>query len=160
MKAATYPDHFSKPSGKTPEEIRLALEKLESETDAEYIVKHNGRHIWIEMGEKKQEVWSPLLHLEVDEKSNATYVKGQYVENPVLWVLLLIARTVTFTIFILSFAATLYKVYTHQIFGTEIMAMFAMASLWFGIYLLGKWNRRLSAKQAAELRDFSDRNLI
>lgn len=157
--AATYPDHFSKASAKTLEEIRRACEKLEAEGNRDYIVKHNGRHIWIEMGEKRQEVWSPLLHIEIGEQSNATYVKGQYVENPVLWVFLLIARTITFTVFFLSLAATLYKFFTHQAFDTEIMAMFAMASLWFGIYLLGKWNRRLSAKQAAELRAFSD-NLV
>lgn len=150
---ATYPNQFRQSSGKTSEEIRRACEKIESTGNKDYIVKHNGKHIWIEMGQKKQEVWSPLLHLEVDEKSDTTYVKGQYVENPMLWVALLSARIVIFTLFFLSAASLAFKWYSHQLFGTELMIMFAMASMWFGIYLLVKWNRRLSSKQAEELHE-------
>ncbi len=157
MKApATYPDHFKKPSGKTPEQIKRACEQLESEQNADYIVKHNGKHIWIEVSEQKQEVWSPLLHLEVGEQNETTFVKGQYVENPVLWATLLVARLVTFAIFFLSAASLAFNWYSGRDFGTELLLMFATASTWFGLYLLGKWNRKLSSKQAAELRDFMD----
>ncbi|RZJ73512.1 hypothetical protein [Flavobacterium sp.] len=157
MKApATYPDQFKKPSGKTPEQIRQACEQLELVGNSDYIVKHNGKHIWIEVAEQKQEVWSPLLHLEVNEQNDTTYVKGQYVENPVLWATLLVARLVTFAVFFLSAASLAFKWYSERDFDTEILLMAAMTTVWFGLYLISRWNRRLSSKQAAELRDFMD----
>lgn len=152
MKARTsYPDQFCKSTTKSADDIKRACQTLETTYNSEYIVKHNGNHIWLEMGEAQQEVWSPLLHLELRNNAGETVVKGQYVENPVLWVFLLVMRTVAFVAFVTSSIFLYFKISASEPAGKELLFMFGAISLWFGLALLAQWNRRVSYKQAARL---------
>ena len=148
----TYPEHFSKSTPKSAEDIKRACQTLESSRNPEYIVKHNGNHIWLEVGEEQQEVWSPLLHLELRSTEDKTVVKGQFVENPGLWVTLLILRMIVLTAFIASMVFLYFQISQGEPAGKGLLFMFASISMWFGLALLAQWNRRVSYKQAERLR--------
>ncbi|RYZ88132.1 MAG: hypothetical protein EOP06_11500, partial [Proteobacteria bacterium] len=60
-----YSDHFGKASMKSADEIRRTCEILESSKNTDYIIKHNGNHIWLELATARQDFWPPLLHLEL-----------------------------------------------------------------------------------------------
>ncbi|MBD3583356.1 hypothetical protein [Flavobacterium selenitireducens] len=157
MKARiSYPDHFHKSTMKSADEIKRTCRSFESHSNRDYIVKQNGNHIWLEVAEDQQQVWSPLLHLEVSDRSGQTVVKGQYVENPVLWVFLLVMRTVAFVSFVASVLFLYVKISASEPAGKELLFMFGAISLWFGLALLAQWNRRISYKQAARLHDLME----
>lgn len=157
MKAPiTYPDQFSTETTKSADDIRRICEQIERSGTRDYIVKHNGNHIWLEVGQTQQEVWSPLLHVELSAHGNHTVVKGQYVENPGLWVFLLVARSIALLLFGSSVFFLYQKIASSEPAGRELLFLFTSVSLWFGLALLAQWNRRISYKQAARLRDLID----
>lgn len=156
MTAALYPENFLKSSLRTPEEIRHVCEQLENTGHTDYVVKHNGNHIWLEVGEKKQEFWSPLLHLEMNSTREQTVVKGEYVENPVLWVVLLVFRCLLVIGFVGTGIAVYFKAAARNSVETELLLLLALAALWFGVHLVSLWNRRRATSQIAELNRLVD----
>ncbi|RZJ66383.1 MAG: hypothetical protein EOO50_09920 [Flavobacterium sp.] len=153
MKTATANfDHFGKASSKTPAEIRRACEILETSSNPNYIIKHNGNHIWLEMGQEKQEFWSPLLHLELRSNDDQTFIKGEYVKQPLLWVAHLLIRIVSVAIFTVSLVSIYLKSAMRESFKLELLMMFAMVTVWFAMFLVSQWNRKKASEQAEELR--------
>ena len=152
----SYPDQFCTSTPKSRDAIRRTCESLESDSNPDYNIRHNGNHIWIEMGETQQELWSPLLHLEISESVGRTVVKGQFVENPVLWVFLLVMRTVAFVSFLTSSLFLYFRIAATEPAGKELLFMFGAITLWFVLALLAQWNRRISYKQAARLHQLME----
>lgn len=151
-----YSDQFGKASTKTPAEIRRACEALENSRSSDYIVKHNGNHIWLEIGARKKQFWSPLLHLELRSKDDKTFIRGEYVESPFLWVAFLLTRIVTVAVFTVSLVSIYLKVAAGEAFKAELLTMFVTISIWFAIFLLAQWNRKKASPQVAELHNLME----
>lgn len=157
MKTTTnFSDPFGKASHKTPAEIRRTCELLETSPNPNYIIKHNGNHIWIEMGEEKQEFWSPLLHIELRSDDDKTFIKGEYVKQPVAWVAHLLVRIVSAVIFTVSLVSIFLKSQVGDNFKPELLIMFTMVTVWFALFLGREWNRKKASEQAYELRKLMD----
>jgi len=147
--------HFEKSSLRTTEEIKAACDKIQS-AKIDYDIRSNGNHIWVELGAKKQQYWSPMLHLRLERADDKTFIKGEFAENPVLWIVFLVTQLLSIAIFAISFIVAYYKYQSGWNFNPELFIMFAMVSVWFGIYLLSERYKRKGSRQIEELHDFVD----
>lgn len=146
-----YTENFAMASIKTTSQIRQTCERLESSYNPDFIIKHNGNHIWLEIAIEKRQFWSPLLHLEIENSGEQTFVKGQYIEHPILWVIFLAVRILSATVFFACTMAVYYNAFTGKTFGTELLLMFLMVNIWFALWLLSKWQRKKGEQQFAAL---------
>ena len=149
--------HFEKASTRSAEEIKAACGKLQSDKE-DYDIRLNGNHIWVEMGEKKQQYWSPMLHLRLENAADKTSVKikGEFAENPMLWTVFLVTQILSIAIFIIALIVAFYKYAAGWNFNPELFIMFAMVSVWFFMHLISERYKRKGARQVEELHDFVD----
>lgn len=154
--AKKYRARFVKSSQRTPGEIKAACEKLQLLAKTKYDIRSNGNHIWVEVGEKKQQYWSPMLHLQLNDSGNQTSIKGEFAENPNLWLIFLITQIASIGVFGIALIAAVLKYRSGSNFNPELFAMFAMVSVWFGLYLISERYKRKGAGQYQELNDFVD----
>ncbi|GEP49414.1 hypothetical protein FNO01nite_00860 [Flavobacterium noncentrifugens] len=153
-----FESRFEKASPKSSEEIKAACERIMSYDQQDYDIRSNGNHIWVEVGENKQQYWSPVLHLKIEksEAENHTFIKGQFAESPVLWLVFLAAKFISVGIFIVSLVIAYYKYASGWNFNTELFLMFGMVSVWFALFLISENYKRKGAGQIKKLYDFVD----
>ena len=155
MKASRKLDYFEKESPRTAAEIKAALEKArDNKTD--FDIRSNGSHIWIELGQTRQKYWSPMLHLRLEDSGKQTFIKGEFAENPMLWVVFLLSQIVSVGVFLVALAIAWFKSRSGTNFNTELFLMFAMVTVWFAVYLISERYKRKGATQIGELQDFVD----
>lgn len=150
-----FPVHFEKTSSRTAEEIKTVCDKIQA-TKSEYDIRSNGNHIWVELAEKRQQYWSPMLHLRIENNNNQTSIKGEFAENPKLWVIFLVTQIVSVTLFTIALVVAYFKYKSSLNFNPELLIMFGMVSVWFAVYLLSESYKRMAARQIEELHDFVD----
>jgi len=149
--------HFEKASPKTAEEIKAACERIKSYDQQDYDIRSNGNHIWVEVGENKQQYWSPVLHLEIEKsETNFTSIKGQFAESPLLWIVFLATKFISIAVFILALGIAYYKWSSGWNFNTELFVMFGMVSVWLAMFLISESYKRKGAGQIKKLHDFVD----
>ena len=152
-----FESQFQKSSTKSAEEIKAACERILSYDQQDYDIRTNGNHIWVEVGEKKQQYWSPVLHLKIEKtETDRTFIKGQFAESPLLWIIFLAVKFVSIGIFILSLGLAVYKWTEGWNFNTELFLMFGMVSTWFAMFLISENYKRKGAGQIKKLYDFVD----
>lgn len=152
-----FESQFQKASPKSAEEIKAACERIMSYDQQDYDIRSNGNHIWVEVGEKKQQYWSPVLHLKIEKsESNHTFIKGQFAESPLLWIIFLAVKFISIAIFIVSLAVAYYKWTANWNFNTELFLMFGMVTVWFAMFLISENYKRKGAGQIKKLYDFVD----
>lgn len=148
--------HFEKASPKTAEEIKESCDWVKTTAKTEFDIRSNGNHIWVELGEKKQQFWSPMLHLRIDDSNEKTSIKGEFAENPVLWIVFLVTKLVSISIFIIAMLVAYLKYRSNWNFNPELFIMFGMVSVWFAMYLISENYKRKGARQIEELHNFVD----
>lgn len=152
MADVKFPENFDTISLKTQAEIKRNCELFEAAHNPDYLMKHNGNHIWLEIAVEKQQFWSPLLHLQVENsRNNQTIVRGQFVQNPVLWAVFLSIRMLVAAVFTSCILSLYYNAFTGKAFGTELLLMSAAAAIWLALFLISKWNRKKAARQMEAL---------
>jgi hypothetical protein len=148
--------HFEKASARTPEEIKAVCSQLQSTAKTEYDIRSNGNHIWVELGKKKQQYWSPMLHLRLENFENQTNIKGEFAENPMLWIVFLITQLASIAVFLIALVIGYFKYRAGWNFNPELFIMFAMVTIWFALHLISERYKRKGKRQIAELHDFVD----
>jgi len=146
--------HFKKASPKSTDEIKAACERIRSYDQQDYDIRSNGDHIWVEVGEKKQQYWSPMLHLKLEKENDRTFINGEFAENPMLWVAFLVIKFISVGIFSLSVVVAYFKWEADWNFSTELLIMFAMVTVWFSMYLISENYKRKGARQIEKLQEF------
>lgn len=146
---------FEKATKKTAEEIKAEIQQA-NRNKPDYEIRSNGDHIWVEIEPHKKQYWSPMLHLRLVKAENETRIKGQFGENPALWLVFLGIKLSSIGIFILSGIIAYLKYSLGYNFNVQLFMMFGMVSVWFAMYLTSERYKRKGAKQIAELRDFVD----
>lgn len=146
---------FEKTSPKTAEEIKAVCNRLQA-NDADYDIRSNGNHIWVEVEPRKKQYWSPMLHLLLVKSENETRIQGKFAENPVLWAIFTMVKIASVFIFVLSGIIVWLKLNLGYNFNVQLFVMFGMISVWFGMYLIAERYKRKGAGQIAELYDFVD----
>ncbi len=147
--------HFEKSSNKTAEEIKAACQKI-SATPSDYDIRSNGNHIWIEVENRKKQYWSPMLHLRLDGTDKETRIRGEFAENPLLWLIFLGIRLSSVGIFALSGIIAWLKYNLGYNYNVQLFVMFGMVTVWFAMYLVSERYKRKGAAQMQELQQFVD----
>lgn len=147
---------FKKTSQKTAEEIKASCDWIKKTAATEFDIRSNGNHIWVESGEKKQQFWSPMLHLHLDDSLDKTHIKGEFAENPMLWLVFLLTRLLSTMIFVIALIVVYLKYRSGWSFNLELVIIFAMVSVWFVTYVISENYKRKGARQIEELHHFVD----
>jgi len=152
-----FDNQFQKASLKSAEEIKAACERIQSYDQQDYDIRSSGNHIWVEVGEKKQQYWSPVLHLKIEKtETDHTFIKGRFAESPLLWIIFLAAKFISIAVFILSLGVAYYKWKSGWNFNNELFIMFAMVTVWFAMFLISENYKRKGAGQIKKLYAFVD----
>lgn len=152
----TFHTHFEKSSARSAAEIKAAAEKIQS-TAADFDIRSNGNHIWVEFGEKKQQYYSPMLHLRLVDNENQTFIKGEFAENPLLWIAFVVAQVSSALAFLIAAVVVYFKYNAGWNFNLELFLMFAMISVWFAIHLLSEHFKKKGKLQIEKLQQFVER---
>lgn len=148
---------FEQSSPRSAEEIKATCEQLQSSSTTKYDIRSNGNHIWVELGEKKQQYWSPMLHLQLNDSGNRTSIRGEFAENPALWLVFLVTQLASIGIFSIALIVAFFKYRNGWNFNPELFIMFGMVSVWFALHLISERYKRKGARQIEELHDFVKR---
>jgi hypothetical protein len=147
--------HFEKATPRTKEEIKAAAEKVQS-TEEDFDIRSNGNHIWVELGEKKQQYWSPMLHLRLVDSEDKTCIKGEFAENPLLWLAFIVTQIASALVFLVALIVAYFKYDAGWNFNAELFLMFAMVTVWFAIHLVSENFRKKGKRQIEKLHQFVD----
>jgi hypothetical protein len=147
---------FEKSSPKTAEQIKAACDRMQSVNQADYEIRSNGNHIWVEVEPGKKQYWSPMMHLRLVKSENETRIKGEFAENPLLWAVFTMVKIASVFIFALSGVIAWLKYSLGYNFNMQLFVMFGMVSVWFAMYLISERYKRKGAGQIKELYDFVD----
>ena len=145
---------FEKISLHSPESVKAVCDKLQATSKTEYDIRSNGNHIWVELGQKKQHFWSPMLHLRIEHANNQTFIRGEFAENPLLWTVFLIIQIGSIALFLLALMVAGIKYHGGQNFNLQLLAMFAMISVWLALHLISERFKRKGMQQREALHDF------
>ena len=143
---------FEKSTLRTTAEIKTAMQQLNSD----YEIRSNGDHIWVEIDAQKKQYWSPMMHLQLEKSDNETRIKGQFGENPLLWLVFLGLNISSIGIFIISGIVAYLKFELGYNFNIQLFVMFGMVSVWFAMYLASERYKRKGAKQLHGFHEFVD----
>lgn len=146
---------FEKATPKTKEEIKASCERIKSDKE-EFDIRSNGNHIWVELGVKKQQYFSPMLHLRLIDSENKTCIKGEFAENPLLWIAFVVAQIASALIFLVALVVAYFKYDAGWNFNPELFLMFAMVTVWFAIHLLSENFKKKGKRQIEKLHEFVD----
>lgn len=141
---------FEKSTSRTSAEIKTAMQQLNSE----YEIRSNGDHIWVEIDAQKKQYWSPMMHLQLEKSENETRIKGQFGENPLLWLVFLALKISSIGIFIISGIIAYLKFELAYNFNVQLFVMFGMVSVWFAIHLVSERYKRKGAKKRYGFHEF------
>jgi len=150
-----YHNHFEKSTTRSAEEIKAACEQIRSEKKG-YDIRSNGNHIWIEVAQKRQQYWSPMLHLQLRNADDKTFIKGEFAENPTLWIAFLVTQIVSIVVFVIALVVAYFKYRANWYFNPELFLMFAMVTVWFALHVISESYKRKGARQKQELCNFVD----
>ena len=147
---------IQKSSYKTTDEIKAACNQLQAKDQADYEVRSNGDHIWVEVDQRKKHYWSPMLRLRLVKAENETRIEGKIAENPLLWAFFVMIKIASIFIFVLSGVIAWYKFNLGYNFNVQLFVMFVMVSVWFAMYLVAEQYKRKGARQIDALYHFVD----
>lgn len=143
---------FEKVVRKPVPEIIDTAKRLKDSLKLKYTINILDEHIWIYIGKENKKVYSPHLHLELEELENGdTKVKGLYGPEPGLWTMFIFLHFVVAGIFII-FAVFAYSNRSlGQPYGIHLAIMVLMLIAWFSLYFTARNNRKKGMPQAYEL---------
>ncbi len=140
-------------SNKNPKE--LILSEFEKCKDVPFLVKRLDDHVFIKFPKKKNNFWSPQLHLEITkEENNFSRIYGLFGPNPTLWTFFMFIHFAIASIFITLGIWAYSSAALNKTYGLQIGLMCFMVSLWFSLYLFGRYGKRKGKPQMFELHNF------
>ncbi|MEX2349798.1 MAG: hypothetical protein WD554_02870 [Flavobacteriaceae bacterium] len=126
--------------------------RLKNSLKPKYTINTLDEHIWIYIGKENKKVYSPHLHLELEELENGdTKVKGLYGPEPGLWTMFIFLHFAVAGIFIIFTVFAYSNMSLGQPSGIHITIMVLMIIAWFSLYFTARNNRKKGMPQAREL---------
>lgn len=134
-------------------EITDKSKRLKDRLKPDFIINNLDNHIWIYIGKENKKVYSPHLHLELEElKNGSTKVKGLYGPDSGLWTMFIFLHFLVAGVFII-FSVFAYSNWTlGRPFGIQLAIMIFMVTIWFSLYFTARNNRKKGMPQAHELQ--------
>ncbi len=143
---------FEKIVPKSVTAITDSAKILKNNLEPDYIINNLDEHIWIYIGKENKKIYSPHLHLELEELENGdTKIKGLYGPEPGLWTMFMFLHFVVAGIFIIFGVFAYSNMSLGQPSGMHITIMVLMIIAWFSLYFTARKNRKKGMPQAYEL---------
>lgn len=143
---------FEKVVPKSVLAITDTAKNLKNSLKPNFIINTLDEHIWIYIGKENKKVYSPHLHLELEELENGdTKAKGLYGPEPGLWTMFIFLHFAVAGIFIIFAVFAYSNMSLGQPSGIHITIMVLMIIAWFSLYFTARSNRKKGMPQAYEL---------
>jgi hypothetical protein len=145
---------FYKDVEKNIEDVHEIFEKSVKNNEGNYLIKVYENHIWFYVVESKKRIWSPHLHLELEQKSEkTTHIRGLFGPDQTLWTFFMFFHFIIAGTFVL-FGMFAYSKYTlKQSYKTDILVMVAMVIIWFVLYFIAKELQKKGNNQMNEMEN-------
>ncbi|MCB0516888.1 MAG: hypothetical protein R2798_09685 [Chitinophagales bacterium] len=138
--------------------IQKFKDKLKAQ-DCKYHSKISDDHIFIDLPQEEQKIWSPQLEVVIEEKDNGSLIRGLFAPKPSMWTLFIFLHFVDATFFLI--ALSIY--YANSVMGNSntiwIIAMIACVVAWGLLYIIGQMGKKKSKEQIDGLKKFLIQNL-
>ena len=139
-----------------------ALEAFDAEkkTQKDFIISRVDDHVFIRLPKEKQHIWSPQLHLEINEVDDkSSLLHGLFGPNPTVWTLFMFLHFFVAVVFI-GFGAWAYANWSlDNSYGIQLSVMVIMVVLWFVLYFAGRMGKREGKDEMHLLHDFMNKVL-
>ncbi len=137
------------------------LRAFQNSNSNEFKVKCNSKNIYIEVPETKKHLWSPQLHLKVnqiDEKHSR--LKGFFGPKQKVWTFFISLHLIIAIAFITFGIWTYLNWSENSIYSTQFQIMSSMVVCWLILYFAGTIGKAKSAEQMRQLYNFMEDILI
>lgn len=137
---------------KTKEEL---LQKFEQSQIEPFLVMRLDEHVFIKFNKKNNHLWSPQLHLEIDEiDKNTSKVYGVFGPNPTLWTFFMFLHFIVATLFIILAIWAYSSAVLEKPYGLQLGIMVFLTALWFVLYFFGRVGKKKGEPQMSKLHEF------
>lgn len=145
---------FYKDVEKNIEDVHEIFEESVKKNEGDFLIKVYENHIWFYVEESKKRIWSPHLHLELEQKSEkTTHIRGLFGPDQTLWTFFMFLHFIIAGAFVL-FGMFAYSNYSlKQSYTTDIIVMAAMVIIWFVLYFIAKELRKKGNDQMNEMEN-------
>lgn len=145
---------FYKDVKKNIEDVHEIFEESVKKNEGDFLIKVYENHIWFYVEESKKRIWSPHLHLELEQKSEkTTHIRGLFGPDQTLWTFFMFLHFIIAGAFVL-FGMFAYSNYSlKQSYTTDIIVMAAMVIIWFVLYFIAKELRKKGNDQMNEMEN-------
>lgn len=135
-----------------PEAKERVLKAFENLKQNPFIIKRLDEHIFIKFMPEKNSLWSPQLHLEIDEiDEKSCKLFGVYGPNQALWTFFMFLHFGVATIFIILGIWAYSSASLDKPYRLQLGLMGFMVVLWFVLYFFGRMGKRKGKPQMREL---------
>ncbi|WP_428742550.1 GTP-binding protein [Tenacibaculum sp.] len=137
------------------EEIKKRLSDV-----SKYKMKVVDNHVVLDVPEKESHLWSPQLHLEIEEISeNLSLIKGLFGPKPQVWTFFIISHFIVITIF-LTFVGIAYSNWAlHKSMFFPVTMLIVIPIVWGLLYLVGRLGKATGKGQMDELKEYTKKML-
>jgi hypothetical protein len=145
---------FYKDVEKSIEKVHDVFEESVKKNEGDFLIKVYENHIWFYVTASKKRIWSPHLHLELEQKSEkTTHIRGLFGPDQTLWTFFMFLHFIIAGAFVLfgMFAYSNYSI--KQSYSTDIIVMAAMVIIWFVLYFIAKELRKKGNDQMNEMEN-------
>ncbi len=143
---------FEKIVAKSVPAILDKIQKISPDLKPDIYINTLDDHIWISIGKEFKKVYTPQLHLELEDLQNGeTKIKGVYSPDPGLWTMFMFLHFVIAGIFII-FGVIAYSNWSlNQPFRIHLAVIILLIIAWFSLYFTARANRKKGMPQARKL---------
>jgi len=136
-------------------EIALSAFEAFKKNQDNFVISRVDDHVFIRVPKKKQTLFSPQLHLEINKiDENSSHVHGLFGPSPTGWTLFMFFHFVLAVLFI-GFAIGAYAKWTlGKPFDLYVVFMVLPIFGWLFLYFIGKYRKEQSIPEMMEQHHF------
>lgn len=138
------------------EEALNAFETI-SKLQSNFIVSRVDEHVFIKFPKSKQTLWTPQLHLEINEITPETSkVYGLFGPSPTLWLMFIFLHLILAVVAI-GFGIWLYSNWSLGVpFFMQTTVLIVVLCIWVLLYIFGRLGRAGVQPEMKQLKEFMD----
>lgn len=140
-----------------PNEDALNAFQAISKSQSNFIVSRVDDHVFIKFPKAKQTLWTPQLHLEINELTpHSSKLYGLFGPNPTLWLLFIFLHLIL-AVVALGFGIWLYSNWSLGVsFFMQATVLSVVLCIWVLLYVFGRLGRAEVKPEMIQLKAFMD----
>ncbi len=123
---------------------------------SKYKMKVVDKHVVVDIPEKESHLWSPQLHIEIEEVSDSiSHIKGLFGPKPQVWTFFMFLHFLVGTAFVI-FGIIAYSNWSlGQTRLLPVVMLIVLPIVWIAFYLVGSLGKATGKKQMDELKEYT-----